>query len=72
MSDQGTGTISLEGVTKVFPNGVIAVNELSLEVEPGEFLVLVGPSGVVRPLRCGWLPGSSRSPGARSGSTRRS
>ncbi len=45
MSDQGTGTISLEGVTKVFPNGVIAVNELSLEVEPGEFLVLVGPSG---------------------------
>ena len=45
MSDQGTGTISLEGVTKVFPNGVTAVNDLSLEVEPGEFLVLVGPSG---------------------------
>ncbi len=45
MSDQGTGTISLEGVTKVFPNGVIAVNDLSLEVDPGEFLVLVGPSG---------------------------
>ena len=45
MSDQGTGTISLEAVTKVFPNGVTAVNDLSLEVEPGEFLVLVGPSG---------------------------
>ena len=40
-----TGTISLEEVTKHFPGGVVAVNELSLEVEPGEFLVLVGPSG---------------------------
>jgi multiple sugar transport system ATP-binding protein len=40
-----SGTISLEGVTKRFPGGVVAVNELSLEVEPGEFLVLVGPSG---------------------------
>jgi multiple sugar transport system ATP-binding protein len=40
-----TGTISLEDVTKRFPGGVVAVRELSLEVEPGEFLVLVGPSG---------------------------
>jgi multiple sugar transport system ATP-binding protein len=38
-------TISLESVTKHFPGGVVAVNELSLEVEPGEFMVLVGPSG---------------------------
>ena len=40
-----TGTITLESVTKHFPGGVVAVNDLSLEVEPGEFLVLVGPSG---------------------------
>jgi multiple sugar transport system ATP-binding protein len=40
-----SGTITLESVTKHFPGGVVAVNELSLEVEPGEFLVLVGPSG---------------------------
>ena len=40
-----TGTITLESVTKHFPGGVVAVNELSLEVLPGEFLVLVGPSG---------------------------
>ena len=40
-----SGTISLESVSKQFPGGVLAVNELSLEVEPGEFLVLVGPSG---------------------------
>jgi len=40
-----SGTISLEHVSKRFPGGVMAVNDLSLEVEPGEFLVLVGPSG---------------------------
>jgi multiple sugar transport system ATP-binding protein len=40
-----TGTITLESVTKHFPGGVVAVDELSLEVQPGEFLVLVGPSG---------------------------
>src|ERR687892_2311862 len=32
-------------VDKVFDNGVQAVFDLSLEVEDGEFLVLVGPSG---------------------------
>jgi multiple sugar transport system ATP-binding protein len=40
-----SGTITLESVTKRFPGGVVAVNDLSLEVQPGEFLVLVGPSG---------------------------
>ena len=40
-----SGTISLEHVSKQFPGGVLAVDDLSLEVEPGEFLVLVGPSG---------------------------
>jgi multiple sugar transport system ATP-binding protein len=40
-----SGTISLESVSKQFPGGVLAVDELSLEVESGEFLVLVGPSG---------------------------
>jgi multiple sugar transport system ATP-binding protein len=37
--------IVLEGVTKEFPGGVVAVREISLEVQPGEFMVLVGPSG---------------------------
>jgi multiple sugar transport system ATP-binding protein len=35
----------LESVTKVFGGDVVAVDEVSLEVESGEFLVLVGPSG---------------------------
>jgi len=37
--------IVLEQVRKEFPGGVVAVNDLSLEVNQGEFLVLVGPSG---------------------------
>ena len=38
-------TVTLERVSKVYPNGVRAVAELSLEVADAEFLVLVGPSG---------------------------
>src|SRR5437588_4500229 len=37
--------IVLEHVTKVFGGDVVAVDDVSLEIESGEFLVLVGPSG---------------------------
>jgi multiple sugar transport system ATP-binding protein len=37
--------IQLENVTKVFPGGVVAVDDVSLEIDDGEFIVLVGPSG---------------------------
>jgi multiple sugar transport system ATP-binding protein len=37
--------ISLEKVTKIYPNGFKAVEELDLDVSDGEFMVLVGPSG---------------------------
>ena len=37
--------ITLDRVTKVYPNGVRAVDDLSLEIAEGEFCVLVGPSG---------------------------
>ena len=37
--------IVLEGVTKVFGDDVVAVNDVSLEIGDGEFMVLVGPSG---------------------------
>jgi multiple sugar transport system ATP-binding protein len=39
------GGIALERVTKVFPGGVTAVDDVELEIEDGEFMVLVGPSG---------------------------
>jgi multiple sugar transport system ATP-binding protein len=37
--------ISLEKLSKVFPDGTAAVSELDLVVADGEFVVLVGPSG---------------------------
>jgi multiple sugar transport system ATP-binding protein len=37
--------IVLDGVTKVFGSDVVAVNDVSLEIVDGEFMVLVGPSG---------------------------
>ena len=37
--------ITLEKVTKVYPNGFKAVDDLNLNVADGEFMVLVGPSG---------------------------
>jgi multiple sugar transport system ATP-binding protein len=37
--------IVLDAITKVFDNDVVAVNDVSLEIGDGEFMVLVGPSG---------------------------
>ncbi|MDA8292646.1 MAG: sn-glycerol-3-phosphate ABC transporter ATP-binding protein UgpC [Actinomycetota bacterium] len=37
--------ITIEHVTKVYPNGFEAVHDLELDVADGEFMVLVGPSG---------------------------
>src|SRR5271170_2624078 len=38
-------SVSLEKVTKVYSNGYEAVNGLDLEIDDGEFMVVVGPSG---------------------------
>ncbi len=37
--------VELSNVTKRFPGGTCALDELSLEIPDGEFLILVGPSG---------------------------
>ena len=37
--------IRLEATTKVYPNGVKAIDNVTLDIHPGEFMVLVGPSG---------------------------
>ncbi|MGR6316876.1 ABC transporter ATP-binding protein [Micromonospora soli] len=38
-------TVALKDVTKVFPDGTIAVDAINLDVNDGEFMVLLGPSG---------------------------
>ncbi len=38
-------TVALKDVTKVFPDGTVAVDKVSLDVNDGEFMVLLGPSG---------------------------
>ena len=43
--ERSMGGIALEGVSKVFPGGVVAVDDVDLEIGDGEFMVLVGPSG---------------------------
>ncbi len=37
--------IELKNVKKIYPNGLCAVQDFSLEIEPEEFVVFVGPSG---------------------------
>jgi multiple sugar transport system ATP-binding protein len=38
-------TVALKDVSKIWPDGTVAVNHVSLDVADGEFLVLLGPSG---------------------------
>jgi len=37
--------IRLQGISKVYDGGVVAVKDVSIEVNKGEFVFLVGPSG---------------------------
>ena len=47
------GAIGLSGIRKVFPDGTVAVNDVDLEIDDGEFVVFVGPSGAARRPCCG-------------------
>jgi multiple sugar transport system ATP-binding protein len=38
-------TVELDNLNKVYENGFHAVQDLSIDVDDGEFLVMVGPSG---------------------------
>ena len=37
--------VTFDRVSKIYPDGTRAVNDLNLEIRDGEFMVLVGPSG---------------------------
>ena len=56
-------SISLRNLAKTYPNGHCAASDLSLEIDDGELLVLVGPSG------CGKVDGTA--PGRRTRGSRR-
>ncbi|GGL03187.1 ABC transporter ATP-binding protein [Mangrovihabitans endophyticus] len=49
INDSGAGrdaaSISIENVGKVYPDGTVAVGDISFEVPAGELVVLIGPSG---------------------------
>jgi osmoprotectant transport system ATP-binding protein len=45
IAGSGAEPIRLEGVSKVYPDGTVAVRELDLTFAAGELTVLVGPSG---------------------------
>ena len=38
-------TVSIKDVTKIWPDGTMAVDRVSIDVNDGEFMVLLGPSG---------------------------
>ena len=38
-------SLSLEHITKVYPNGFEAVKDFNLEIKDKEFIIFVGPSG---------------------------
>jgi ABC-type sugar transport system ATPase subunit len=48
------GEVVFESVSKVFPGGTVALDDLSLEIPEGQFMILVGPSGCGKTtaLRC--------------------
>jgi multiple sugar transport system ATP-binding protein len=37
--------VAFERVSKIYPDGTRAVNDMNLDIQDGEFMVLVGPSG---------------------------
>lgn len=37
--------LHVEGLTKIYPDGTKGLDNLNLEIKPGEFVVVIGPSG---------------------------
>ena len=40
--------LTLKNINKIYPNGYHAVHNFNLDIEKGEFIVFVGPSGCGR------------------------
>jgi multiple sugar transport system ATP-binding protein len=55
------GRISYRNVTREYDDGrIVAVDDLSLDVEDGQFLVLLGPRAVEKVRHYGCSPASNR------------
>ena len=52
--------IEFRGVTKVFADGTVAVDDLQLEIADGEFMIFVGPSGCGKTTALRMLAGLER------------
>ena len=37
--------VSIQNVRRQFPNGVLALDDITLDVPPGQFISILGPSG---------------------------
>lgn len=45
VKDDAMAEIVLDHVSKIYPDGAVAVQDLNITIADGEFLILVGPSG---------------------------
>jgi ABC-type sugar transport system ATPase subunit len=41
-------SVKLRDVNKIYPNGLHALHDINLDIEEGEFMVVVGPSGCAK------------------------
>ncbi len=57
--------VTFEKVTKVYPNGFEAVHGIDLEIQDGEFMVMVGPSGCAKSTTLRMLAGLEAITGGR-------
>ena len=55
MQMESGSAIDVDGLTKVYPGGVVAVRGIDFEVSPGEVFSLLGPNGAGKSTTIGML-----------------